>query len=273
LPPFAGFFGKFYILMNSFQQGDWGLVLLGVLTSLLSAYYYLRIVKTMWFERIESREIFTYNSLFTLLTPRTSFYLYTTKPQHFHFSLYSTLFFLSAFLFLNKYLLFFSYQLAVKCSFPDVATWIDKHTIPDEVYAWEGKERPLTPDDEGWEQYREQYLEQERKREQEQEEWGLAKFTIPDESNASSSKPAATDPKKDPTSNMRWPETKEEWWALGWGLLLTGLVLYNIGKGDGGDTGTHTPLDPAWEGLRYVGFWWEDNVRIDHFVKRKLFPL
>jgi hypothetical protein len=25
----------------------------------------------------------------------------------------------------------------VKCSFPDVATWIDKHTIADEVYAWE----------------------------------------------------------------------------------------------------------------------------------------
>ena len=84
--------------MNSFQQGDWGLVLLGVLTSLLSAYYYLRIVKTMWFERIESREIFTYNSLFTLLTPQTSFYLYTTKSQHFHFSLYTTLFFLTAFL-------------------------------------------------------------------------------------------------------------------------------------------------------------------------------
>jgi NADH:ubiquinone oxidoreductase subunit 2 (subunit N) len=116
LPPFAGFFGKFYILMNSFQQGDWGLVFLGVLTSLLSAYYYLRIVKTMWFERIESREIFTYNSLLNILTPRTSFYLYTTKSQHFHFSLYTTLFFLSAFLFINKYLLPFSYQLLATLS-------------------------------------------------------------------------------------------------------------------------------------------------------------
>jgi NADH:ubiquinone oxidoreductase subunit 2 (subunit N) len=129
LPPFAGFFGKFYILMNSFQQGDWGLVLLGVLTSLLSAYYYLRIVKTMWFERIESRETFTYNPLVTLLTPRTSFYLYTTKSQHFHFSLYTALFFLTAFLFLNKYLLALSYQLAVACSFTDVANWTDKHNL------------------------------------------------------------------------------------------------------------------------------------------------
>ena len=144
LPPFAGFFGKFYILMNSFQQGDWGLVLLGVLTSLLSAYYYLRIVKTMWFERIESREIFTYNSLFTLLTPQTSFYLYTTKSQHFHFSLYTTLFFLTAFLFLNKYLLALSYQLAVACSFTDVANWIDKHNLTG-AYALAGEAQELNP--------------------------------------------------------------------------------------------------------------------------------
>jgi len=122
LPPFAGFFGKLYVLMNSFQQGDWGLVLLGVLTSLVSAYYYLRIVKAMWFERIETTEIFTDISMTKLQTARVHFYLYNIKPQNFRFSLYLTLAFLTGFLLINKYMLALSYQLAIACSFADVAS-------------------------------------------------------------------------------------------------------------------------------------------------------
>jgi NADH-quinone oxidoreductase subunit N len=123
LPPFAGFFGKFYVLMNSFQQGDWGLVLVGVVTTLVSAYYYVRIVKAMWFERIETREIFTDTYLRSLPALKSYFYLYTTQPQNFRFSLYLTLVFLTGFLLINKYMLALSYQLAVHCSFAEVASW------------------------------------------------------------------------------------------------------------------------------------------------------
>lgn len=123
LPPFAGFFGKFYVLMNSFQQGDWGLVLLGVISSLISAYYYLRIVKGMWFEKIDTPEVFTDSEVSSFNAPRSYFYIYTTKPQTFHFSLYLSLTFLTAFLLINKYMLALSYQLATACSFADVASW------------------------------------------------------------------------------------------------------------------------------------------------------
>ena len=109
--------------MNSFQQGDWGLVLLGVISSLISAYYYLRIVKGMWFEKIDTPEVFTDSEVSSFNAPRSYFYIYTTKPQTFHFSLYLSLTFLTAFLLINKYMLALSYQLATACSFADVASW------------------------------------------------------------------------------------------------------------------------------------------------------
>jgi proton-translocating NADH-quinone oxidoreductase chain N len=124
LPPFAGFFGKLYVLMNSFQQGDWGLVLLGVITSLVSAYYYLRIVKAMWFERIETTETFTDTTMTKLQTAHSHLYLYKIRPQNFRVSLYSALTFLTGFLLINKYMLALSYQLAITCSFADVASWL-----------------------------------------------------------------------------------------------------------------------------------------------------
>lgn len=47
IPPTAGFFAKFYILKLAFAQGYILLVVVGLLTTILSAYYYLRIVSTM----------------------------------------------------------------------------------------------------------------------------------------------------------------------------------------------------------------------------------
>jgi NADH:ubiquinone oxidoreductase subunit 2 (subunit N) len=108
--------------MNSFQQGDWGLVLLGVITSLISAYYYLRIVKAMWFEKIETREVFTDTPITSLQTLRSYFYLSATSPQTPRFTLYVSLTFLTTFLAINKYMLALSYQLAIACSFADVAS-------------------------------------------------------------------------------------------------------------------------------------------------------
>jgi len=50
LPPLAGFFGKFYVFMAAVDSGLYSLAVLGVLTSVVAAFYYLRIVKVMYFD-------------------------------------------------------------------------------------------------------------------------------------------------------------------------------------------------------------------------------
>ncbi|WP_027280276.1 NADH-quinone oxidoreductase subunit NuoN [Roseomonas gilardii] len=50
IPPLAGFFSKLYVFLAAVQAGYWTLAVIGVLTSVVSAYYYLRIVKVMYFD-------------------------------------------------------------------------------------------------------------------------------------------------------------------------------------------------------------------------------
>lgn len=47
IPPLAGFFGKIYLFWAGWQAGAYGLVLLGLITSVISIYYYIRVVKAM----------------------------------------------------------------------------------------------------------------------------------------------------------------------------------------------------------------------------------
>lgn len=47
IPPLAGFFGKIYLFWAGWQAGLYGLVFLGLLTSVVSIYYYIRVVKMM----------------------------------------------------------------------------------------------------------------------------------------------------------------------------------------------------------------------------------
>ena len=47
IPPLVGFFGKLYIFWAGWQAGAYGLVLLGLVTSVISIYYYIRVVKMM----------------------------------------------------------------------------------------------------------------------------------------------------------------------------------------------------------------------------------
>ena len=54
LPPLAGFFGKYYVFYNAVLQGEIALALLGVLTSVVAAFYYLKVVKYMYF--MEAKE-------------------------------------------------------------------------------------------------------------------------------------------------------------------------------------------------------------------------
>ncbi|MGA9115454.1 MAG: NADH-quinone oxidoreductase subunit N [Bacteroidota bacterium] len=52
IPPFAGFFGKYYVFTGAVMGGYTWLAVLGVVMSLLSAYYYLRLVVVMYFQDV-----------------------------------------------------------------------------------------------------------------------------------------------------------------------------------------------------------------------------
>ena len=50
IPPLAGFFGKFFIFQAAVNAHLYTLSIIGVLTSVIAAYYYLRIIKVMYFD-------------------------------------------------------------------------------------------------------------------------------------------------------------------------------------------------------------------------------
>lgn len=50
IPPLAGFYGKFFIFLSAMQAQLYTLAVIGVLTSVVSAFYYLRIIKLMYFD-------------------------------------------------------------------------------------------------------------------------------------------------------------------------------------------------------------------------------
>ncbi len=56
IPPAAGFMAKFYIFNSAVQNNLLWLVVIAVVNSVISAYYYLRVVKVMWLGRTESEE-------------------------------------------------------------------------------------------------------------------------------------------------------------------------------------------------------------------------
>ncbi|MBF0368078.1 MAG: NADH-quinone oxidoreductase subunit NuoN [Magnetococcales bacterium] len=53
IPPLAGFVGKFYVFMAAVKSGMLGVAIMGVLFSAVGAFYYLRIVKFMYFDQAE----------------------------------------------------------------------------------------------------------------------------------------------------------------------------------------------------------------------------
>ncbi len=49
IPPFAGFFGKYYIFIAAIQEGYTWLAIVGVLASVVGVYYYIRVIIYMYF--------------------------------------------------------------------------------------------------------------------------------------------------------------------------------------------------------------------------------
>ncbi len=50
IPPLSGFFAKLYIFLAAVQANNWWLAVIGVVTSVVGAYYYIRIVKVIYFD-------------------------------------------------------------------------------------------------------------------------------------------------------------------------------------------------------------------------------
>jgi len=53
IPPTAGFMGKFYIITGAFDGGYFALGVLGIFSSILSMWYYLRLIIVMYFREPE----------------------------------------------------------------------------------------------------------------------------------------------------------------------------------------------------------------------------
>ena len=50
IPPLAGFFAKFYVFLAAIHAGLFTLAVIGVLTSVVGAFYYLAVIRTMYFD-------------------------------------------------------------------------------------------------------------------------------------------------------------------------------------------------------------------------------
>jgi NADH-quinone oxidoreductase subunit N len=76
IPPLAGFFAKVYVFVAAIKAGLYILAVIGVVTSVVGAYYYLAIIKTMYFDDpvegycampIELKVVLAVSGLFNLL--------------------------------------------------------------------------------------------------------------------------------------------------------------------------------------------------------------
>ena len=63
IPPFAGFFAKFFILSASINEGFYILSVIAVISSVIAAFYYLSVIKNMFFNESEAELLLDNNKL------------------------------------------------------------------------------------------------------------------------------------------------------------------------------------------------------------------
>lgn len=54
IPPFAGFFSKFFVFASAFEGGHWLVVFLALVNTVISLYYYLLVVKAMYITKCDN---------------------------------------------------------------------------------------------------------------------------------------------------------------------------------------------------------------------------
>ena len=83
IPPLAGFFAKFYIFKAVLEQSMYFLAIVGLLSTVVAAFYYLRIIKIMYFDK-EKEKYDTDHSLwlkFSLTTSTLLILIYFVFPS------------------------------------------------------------------------------------------------------------------------------------------------------------------------------------------------
>ncbi len=68
IPPLGGFFAKFYVFMSVIESEMYTLAIIGLVTTVISAFYYIRIVKIIYFDETKTHfdEIKNFNITFTV---------------------------------------------------------------------------------------------------------------------------------------------------------------------------------------------------------------
>ena len=81
IPPLGGFFAKFYVFTAVLEQQMYALAIIGLLTTVISAFYYLKIIKTIYFDDSlitfdPTKNIFAQVSILISCGIITTFFLY-----------------------------------------------------------------------------------------------------------------------------------------------------------------------------------------------------
>ncbi len=83
IPPLAGFFAKFYIFMAVIEAEMYALAIIGLITSVVSAFYYLRIIKIIYFEKPKKsfEENYDFGLKTTIILSTISILVYFINPS------------------------------------------------------------------------------------------------------------------------------------------------------------------------------------------------
>ena len=83
IPPLAGFFAKFYIFKAVLEQSMYYLAIIGLLSTVIAAFYYLRIVKVMYFDSEKEKydADYTLGLKFTLILSTILILFYFIYPS------------------------------------------------------------------------------------------------------------------------------------------------------------------------------------------------
>ena len=69
IPPLGGFFAKFYVFISVIESDMYFLAIVGLLTTVISAFYYLRIIKIIYFDEAKTQfdQTKNFNASFVIL--------------------------------------------------------------------------------------------------------------------------------------------------------------------------------------------------------------
>ena len=83
IPPLAGFFAKFYIFMAVIREEMYALAIIGLLSTVVAAFYYLRLIKTIYFDKALEKYDTNHNLglKFSLLVSTLIILLYFIYPS------------------------------------------------------------------------------------------------------------------------------------------------------------------------------------------------